>query len=104
MTTIDSEVVIVGGGIVGCATALYLAKRGVAVTLCEKGLAGAMASGVNFGGVRQQGRHLAELPLARRARAIWPRLGEIIGDGCEFTANGHLKIARDPAEMAALAV
>ena len=65
MTVIDSDVVIVGGGIAGCATSLYLAKRGVDVTLCEKGLAGAMASGVNFGGVRQHGRHLAELPLAR---------------------------------------
>jgi sarcosine oxidase subunit beta len=99
----DSDVVIVGGGIAGCATALYLAQRGVAVTLCEKGLAGAMASGVNFGGVRQQGRPLAELPLARRSRGLWPRLGEIIGDTCEFIASGHLKIAHDAAGMADLA-
>ncbi|MFP6729071.1 MAG: FAD-binding oxidoreductase [Alphaproteobacteria bacterium] len=103
MTVIDSDVVIVGGGIAGCATSLYLAKRGVDVTLCEKGLAGAMASGVNFGGVRQQGRHLAELPLARRSRGLWPRLDEIIGDACEFTASGHLKIARDSADMTELA-
>ena len=102
MTVIDSAVVIVGGGIAGCATALYLARRGIDVTLCEKGFAGAMASGVNFGGVRQQGRHLAELPLARRSRKLWPRLHEIVGDGCEFTATGHLKLAYDAAEMAAL--
>lgn len=102
MTIIDSDVVIVGGGIVGCATALYLAKRKVSVTLCEKGFAGAMASGVNFGGVRQQGRHLSELPLARRSRKLWQRLDGIIGDACEFTASGHLKIAHGAAEMAEL--
>lgn len=102
MTVIDSAVVIVGGGIAGCATALYLARRGIDVTLCEKGACGAMASGVNFGGVRQQGRHLAELPLARRSRTLWPRLEEIVGEACEFTATGHLKLAYDTAGMAEL--
>ena len=103
MSALDCEVAIVGGGIAGCATALYLAQRGTKVTLCEKGVCGAVASGVNFGGIRQQGRHLAELPLARRSRELWPRLGAIIGDGCEFTASGHLKLAHDTAEMAELA-
>ena len=99
----DTEVAIVGGGVAGCATALYLARREVPVVLLEKGDAGAQASGVNFGGVRQQGRHLAELPLARRARAIWPRLGEIVGDDCEFAATGHLKLAHGDADLAELA-
>ena len=70
----DTEVVIVGGGVAGCATALYLARRGIPVVVLEKGFAGAQASGVNFGGVRQHGRDLAELPLSQRARALWPRL------------------------------
>lgn len=100
MTPRDSDVVIVGGGIVGCATALYLARRGIKVILCEKNLCGAMASGVNFGGVRMQGRHPAELPLARRSRALWPHLGEIIGEACEFTVTSHLRLAYDAAGMA----
>ena len=98
----DTEVAIVGGGVAGCATALYLARREVPVVLLEKGDAGAQASGVNFGGVRQQGRHLSELPLSRRARSIWPRLREIVGDDCEFAASGHLKLASTDAELAAL--
>ena len=98
----DTDVAIVGGGVAGCATALYLARRGVPVVLLEKGDAGAQASGVNFGGVRQQGRHMAELPLARRARALWPRLGEIVGDDCEFAATGHLKLAHGDADLAEL--
>lgn len=99
----DTDVAIVGGGVAGCATALYLAQRGVPVVVLEKGMAGAQASGVNFGGVRQQGRLLPELPLARRSREIWPRLASIIGDDCEFIASGHLKLARDEADCQELA-
>ncbi|MCH7996480.1 MAG: FAD-binding oxidoreductase, partial [Chloroflexi bacterium] len=32
-----ADVVIIGGGISGCAAAYYLAKRGVGVVLVEKG-------------------------------------------------------------------
>ena len=31
-----SDVVVIGGGIIGIATALFLARDGVSVTLCEK--------------------------------------------------------------------
>ena len=50
------DVVIIGGGIVGTSTALFLAERGISVALCEKGLIGAEQSARNWGWVRQQGR------------------------------------------------
>ena len=96
------DVAIVGGGTAGCAAALALRKRGMSVVLLEKGQCGAMASGTNFGGVRRQGRDFREMPLATRARAIWDRLPELVGEDCEFRATGHLKLARDAAEMALL--
>lgn len=96
----EVEVAIVGGGGAGCAAALDLARRGVRVALFEKGFAGGQASGVNFGGVRQQGRVLPELPLARRARGIWARLESLIGIDGEFVANGHLRVLRSEAEVA----
>lgn len=97
-----ADVTIVGGGIAGCAAAVALREAGLTVVLLEKALCGAGASGVNFGGVRQQGRHLAELPLARRARPLWDRLAERLGADVEFEASGHLKLARSEAEMAEL--
>jgi len=100
---IETEVLVIGGGTAGLSTALHLRRRGVAVVVLEKGLAGAQASGVNFGGVRRQGRDLAELPLAQRSREIWSRLAALVGDDCEFTPTGHLKIATSAAECAALA-
>jgi sarcosine oxidase subunit beta len=96
------DVTIVGGGIAGCAAAAALRTAGLSVALLEKNLCGAGASGVNFGGVRQQGRHLAELPLARRARPLWEGLNERLGEDVEFQATGHLKLARSDAEMAQL--
>jgi sarcosine oxidase subunit beta len=93
---------IVGGGGAGCSTALHLARRGVRCILLERGQIGGQASGVNYGGVRQQGRHPAELPLARRSREIWAKLPELIGTTCEFEETGHLKLARNQAEEAEL--
>jgi len=43
------KITVVGGGIIGCATAYELAKRGCAVTLFERGLPGAEASGAAAG-------------------------------------------------------
>ena len=96
------DVVVIGGGIAGCAAAVALRGAGLTVVVFEKDLCGAGASGVNFGGVRQQGRDLAELPLARRARPLWDRLAERLGEDVEFQATGHLKLARSEDDMAQL--
>ena len=101
MTT-TCDVLIQGGGGAGCSAALHLAQRGLRVILLERGLVGGQASGVNYGGVRQQGRHPAELPIARRSREIWGRLKDLVGTEAEFTVTGHLKLARSDAEEAEL--
>jgi sarcosine oxidase subunit beta len=100
MTVFD--VAILGGGLVGCSAALYLRRRGASVIVLERGVCGTQASGVNYGGVRQQGRHIAEIPLARRSRAIWSRLPDILDEDCDFMVTGHLKLAFSDAEMADL--
>jgi sarcosine oxidase subunit beta len=99
---LETEVLIVGGGLVGCATALALARRRTPCLLVERDRCGAHASGVNYGGVRRQGRALAELPLANRARRMWGRLARLVGHDSEFRATGHLRLARDAAELARL--
>ncbi|TCU21248.1 sarcosine oxidase subunit beta [Rhizobium azibense] len=96
------DVAIVGGGLAGCSAALHARLKGASVILLERGRCGGQASGVNYGGVRQQGRHPAELPLACRSRQIWGRLAELVGTDCEFTATGHLKLARNDADMQSL--
>jgi sarcosine oxidase subunit beta len=55
MKSLNTEVLIIGGGIVGTSAALVLAKAGRRVTLLERDLCGARSSGINYGGVRRQG-------------------------------------------------
>ncbi|WP_213762399.1 FAD-dependent oxidoreductase [Caballeronia sp. dw_19] len=96
------DVVIAGGGLVGSSAALALARRGLRVCLFERRFCGAQASGVNYGGVRCQGRPVEQLPLALRARKIWNSLPEYIGIDGEFVVSGHLRLARSEADLAAL--
>lgn len=99
---LTADVAIIGGGIVGSSAALFLRRLGLSVVLLERGLCGAAASGVNYGGVRVQGRPPSQLPLALRARHIWENLPAHIGIDGEYVRSGHLKLARSPADMAAL--
>jgi sarcosine oxidase subunit beta len=101
-TGLKCDVLVVGAGIAGCATALQLARRGRKVALLERDQAGVRASGVNFGGVRQNGRDLRELPIAMRARAIWDDLPGLIGFDGEFRATGNLRLASDDERAAQL--
>jgi sarcosine oxidase, subunit beta len=99
MAVIRADAIVLGAGIAGASTALHLRRKGLSVLLLERDLAGQRASGVNFGGVRQQGRALGELPLARRARRLWAELPRLIGTDGEFTVTGHLRLARSEADM-----
>ena len=99
MSTLQTDVVIVGGGLVGCAAALRLRERGASVVVVEKNQLGAAASGVNFGGVRRNGRKLAELPIAARALKVWKRLPELVGSDCEYDITGNIKVARTEEDL-----
>jgi sarcosine oxidase, subunit beta len=99
---VSTEVAIVGGGIVGASAALFLRGMGVPVVLLERDLCGSRSSGVNYGGVRRQGRPLNQLPLAQRAHGLWGRLRELVGTEGEYVRSGHLKIARSEADLASL--
>ena len=49
-----ADVVVIGGGIVGVATAYFLAKKGISVALLEKGHVAGEQSSRNWGWCRQQ--------------------------------------------------
>ena len=99
---LKADAIVVGGGIVGGAAALFLRKRGAQVILFERDRVGMRASGVNFGGVRQQGRDLREIPLSHLARRIWADLPSHVGIDGERMFTGHLRLARSEADMALL--
>ncbi len=94
------DVIVIGGGIQGCSTALHLARRGVKVLLIEKDHVGRHASGVNAGGVRRLGRHFAEVPLSVASMEIWQSIKDLVDDDCGFESHGQIKVAETEAELA----
>ncbi len=94
--------VVIGGGITGCAAAWTLACAGHTVRLFERHHIAAMASGWTLGGVRQSGRHPAELPLAKAAVALWPGLADRLGHETGYFQHGNLRLARTADEAATI--
>ena len=95
----SDRVVIIGGGISGVAAAYELARNGVRVTLLERGELASMASGWTLAGVRQSGRHPAELPLAAAAVARWSTLDEELEADTEYRQNGNLRLALSESDV-----
>ncbi len=93
-----TEVVVVGGGVMGASIAYHLAQRGVAVTVVERDRLAAQASGASAGGVRQLGRDPREMPLAIRGVERWHRLEEELDADVEFRMGGQLLVAENEAE------
>lgn len=96
----EADVVIVGGGIVGCAAAYYLARRGVQAVLVEKGEIAGEQSGKNWGFVRQQGRDPLEVPLMVESNRIWRGLEKELAADLEWVQGGNLALAADQARLA----
>ena len=100
----DADVVVVGGGLHGCSAALQLALRGQRVIVLERRYVGRHSSGINAGGVRTMGRHVAEVALSVAGMDYWNRAAELVGDDCGFVACGQVKVAETPAELRKLEV
>lgn len=103
------DVIVVGGGAVGCATALELSKRGLAVTLVERDSVGSHASGFAYGGLYATtgigipGPVLGPAKEAVERHADLAReLKDITGIDTEFRAAPSIDLAEDETEMAGL--
>lgn len=96
----EVDVVVIGGGIAGTTTTLFLAERGVSVALCEKGRVAGEQSGRNWGWVRQMGRDAAELPLAIESLRIWGGLQERIGADAGFRRTGITYLTNSERQLA----
>ena len=97
-----ADVIVIGGGLHGCATALHLARSGLDAIVVEKDSVGRHASSANAGGVRRLGRALPEIPLAEAALATWHHIPDLVDDDCGFVSDCQVKVAETESELQAL--
>lgn len=100
----NETVLIIGGGLQGCAIAFFLVRAGWRVTIVEKNVAGRHASGVNAGGLRLLMRDVREYPLSLRAMEMWANLADFLGaaaaENCEVRlGTSQIALVMDAAEL-----
>ena len=90
----SAQAVIIGGGIIGCAAAYYLAKEIDDVILIEKKCIAGESSGANYGMVWQQTRQDGyDLAAARRSLEIYPQLcREVFDLDIEYEEKGGMTL------------
>ena len=93
-------VVVIGGGIVGVTTAFFLAEKGHAVVLCEKGRIGGEQSSRNWGWCRTMGRDIREVPLALESLRLWRDMNRRTGRETGFRQAGILYMCETEREIA----
>ena len=96
-----SGVVIIGGGIIGTCTALFLAEKGHSVVLCEKGRIGGEQSSRNWGWCRTMGRDAREIPLAIESLRLWRGMNTRINRDTGFRQAGIVYLCETEKEIAA---
>lgn len=94
MISTDFDLLVIGGGIMGCAAAIRAAEGGMKVTLLEKAEVGSGASGVNAGTLSLQIKRIRLMPYALRGHDIWAAAGERVG----YREVGGLTLAFSDAE------
>ena len=102
-----ADILVVGGGVIGCAIAYELAKAGLAVTLVERGTPGCEASSAGAGMVAPQAESSAASPrlgLGLASKALYADLAlelrERIGLDIEYETGGNLHCFLDEGDEA----
>jgi sarcosine oxidase, subunit beta len=95
----SADVVIAGGGIMGCALAYQLAKRDVDVLLIERETLGSQSTGKCAGGVRQQFSMEANVRLQRLSVRMFEDFVQETGHAADFRQIGYLFVLTLPQQV-----
>ncbi len=96
---VRADVCIIGAGLVGCATAFELAKRGADVLVLERAWVGAGSSTRGMGGIRHQFADEIDVRLVQASVPVWERFADEIGGAPHFARHGYLFVAETDAGL-----
>ena len=89
--TVDA--IIIGGGIMGCSTALQLARRGMHVALLDKSTIGAGPTGKSSAIIRQHYSNEMTARMALYSLRVFQDFANLVGGECGFTETGFVALA-----------
>ncbi|MCB8982791.1 MAG: FAD-binding oxidoreductase [Ardenticatenaceae bacterium] len=97
------DVIVIGGGIMGCSTAFQLAQRGLSVALLEKKSIGEGPSGKSSAIIRQHYSNELTARMAYHSLQVFQNFAEVVGGECGFTQCGFILVvdAKDKAGLEA---
>jgi len=95
---LETEIAIVGAGIIGISTTFFLSKLNHDVTLFDRKNIGEEASGRNAGSLSMQNKPQAIIPLAIKGMKTWEELESEIG-GLGLKQTGGLRVAETEVEL-----
>lgn len=99
----SADVVVIGAGVIGIATAWFLTRAGLSVVVCEKGRVAGEQSSRNWGWIRQQGRDAAELPIVMESVGLWESFAAELETDIGFRRGGILYLAPDAERLDTMA-
>lgn len=88
------DIAIIGGGIMGCASALRVAAGGMTPIVLDQGDLGQGASGVNAGTLSLQIKRVKLMPYALKGHHLWEEVGAAVG----FAKTGGYTLAFNDRE------
>jgi glycine/D-amino acid oxidase-like deaminating enzyme len=88
------DIAIIGGGIMGCSTALRVAAGGMRAIVLDHGDLGQGASGVNAGTLSLQIKRVKLMPYALKGHHLWEQMGSAVG----FAKTGGYTLAFNARE------
>jgi glycine/D-amino acid oxidase-like deaminating enzyme len=109
----ETDILIIGGGLAGTATAYFLARAGAEVTLVERSDLNTQASGSNAGSIHAQIPHepfmiegedwarifAPTIPLMLASIRLWQGLEAELGADLEFHLGGGLLVGESEAQL-----
>jgi glycine/D-amino acid oxidase-like deaminating enzyme len=93
------DAIIVGGGIVGLATAAACAQAGMRIALVERDVIGGGATAAGMGHIVVMDDSEAQFALTRYSQVLWSELARVLPANAEYEAPGTLWLAADDEEM-----
>lgn len=96
------QVVVIGGGIIGVASAYYLREKGARVTLLEKGTLGSGSTDRANGGIRAQFSSPVSAKLSKESIGVWESFEDEFETDIAYRQPGYMFLARNEETAAQL--